>query len=598
MPDYLAPQREILYALNEVLDFPSHYQTLPEGELATPDMVAAIIEQAAKFSEQVIAPLNAQADHQGCNFQAGQVTTPQGFHAAYQAFVEGGWPGLAQPEAFGGQGLPASLGSVTYEMMTSACHAWAMIPTLTWGAIKTLAAHAPIEIQQRFIPSLVAGRWSGTMCLTEAHCGSDLGLLRTRASKNDDGSYCLSGSKIFISAGEHDLTENIVHIVLARLPDAPEGVKGISLFVVPKIWVNEDGSLGESNGVTCGSIEHKMGIHGNPTCVLNFDGARGYLIGQAHRGMSAMFTFINESRLGVAQQGHGHMELSFQGALAYAKERVQMCATPRINPDKPADPIIAHADVRRMLLTQKALSEGGRLLNYYCAQQVDIAHSHPDMDARIQAQNALALLTPIAKGFITEMSLECASLGIQVLGGHGFISEWGMEQEYRDTRITAIYEGTNGIQALDLLGRKILATRGEVAQPFWQKIQEFCNEPWSEELSPLAEMLLKQVELWQSLTLAVGKKAEAGDANAVGAAAYDYLMLAGFTSLAYFLLRSAKVAEASVNSESGDLDYYQSKIDLAKFYFARLLTRNATHSANIQSETDTLMVMPVDSFAG
>ncbi|WP_317931088.1 acyl-CoA dehydrogenase C-terminal domain-containing protein [Halioxenophilus sp. WMMB6] len=594
MPEYKAPLRDIQFAIQEVLNYEQHYQNLPGAEEASPDMVAAILEEAAKFCEQVISPLNPVGDREGCQWQAGVVTTPPGFKESYAQFIEGGWPGLSQPVDLGGQGLPSSLSAVVYEMIASASHAWSMYPSLTWGAIKTIAAHAAPEVKARYLSKLVEGSWSGTMCLTEAHCGSDLGLLRTKATPNDDGTYSISGGKIFISAGEHDLTENIVHIVLARLPDAPEGVKGISLFVVPKLWVDEQGVMGEPNGVSCGSIEHKMGIHGNATCVLNFDGARGYLISQPHKGMSAMFTFINESRLGVAQQAQAHIEASFQGALAYAKERVQMRATPRVLPDKPADPIIAHPDVRRMLLTQKALAEGTRLLNYYCAQLVDISHASNDAAERARAENELALLTPIAKGFISEISMEATTYGIQVLGGHGYIAEWGMEQEYRDTRITSIYEGTNGIQGLDLLGRKILATGGKVAESFLTQVQTFCSSQHPAAVAPMIPALADSIQLWLAVTEEVGVKAMAGDVNAVGAAAYDYLMLAGYCTVGYFLVRSAEAA--ANNSGSGDQDFYQAKINNARFYIERLLPRTQLLTATIRSGSDNLMAMPEATF--
>ncbi|MYM64416.1 acyl-CoA dehydrogenase C-terminal domain-containing protein [Pseudomaricurvus sp. HS19] len=591
MPEYKAPLRDMQFAINEVLKFDQHYQNLPGAEDATPDTVAAILDEAAKFCEQVVSPLNPVGDREGCRWQDGKVSTPTGFKAAYDQFIESGWPGLSQKVELGGQGLPSSVNAFVYEMLASASHAWSMYPSLSWGAIKTVAAHASEELQQRYLPKLISGHWSGTMCLTESHCGSDLGLLRTKATPNDDGTYNISGSKIFISAGDHDLTENIVHIVLARLPDAPEGVGGISLFLVPKFWIDESGNAGDSNGVTCGSIEHKMGIHGNATCVLNFDSARGYLISAPHKGMSAMFTFINESRLGVAQQGQAHIESSFQGALAYAKERVQMRAPVRVLPDKPADPIIAHPDVRRMLLTQKSLAEGARLLNYYCAQLVDISHDSADAAERERAETELALLTPIAKGFITEMSMEATSNGVQVLGGHGYIAEWGMEQEYRDTRITAIYEGTNGIQGLDLLGRKILASGGKVAESFMKQVTAFCQQGQPDAVAPLVVSVQQSLQLWQSVTEEVGAKAMAGDKNAIGAAAYDYLMIAGYATLAYFLVRGAAVAAQALEQGSGDGDFYRAKIANARFYCERLLPRAQALASSIRSGADNLMDM-------
>ncbi|TGD74306.1 acyl-CoA dehydrogenase [Mangrovimicrobium sediminis] len=586
MPEYKAPLRDMRFAMYEVLDFGSHYAQLPGAEDATEDTVQAILEESAKFAEQVLSPINAEGDRVGCTWEDGRVSVPPVFKDAYRQFVDNGWAGLSQPAEWGGQGLPASLGAVFYEMLGSANHAWSMYPTLTWGAIKTVSAHAPRELQERFLPPMVSGEWSGTMCLTEPHCGSDLGLLRTRAQDNGDGTWAISGSKMFISAGDHDLTDNIVHIVLARLPDAPEGVKGISLFIVPKFWVEDDGSVGAANGVSCGSIEHKMGIHGNATAVLNFDAARGYLISPPHKGMSAMFTFINESRLGVAQQGQGHTEASFQGALRYARERLQMRAPKRVLPEQPADPIIAHPDVRRMLLTQKALAEGGRLLNYHCAKLVDIAHHSPDTGARHRAEVELALLTPIAKGCLTEFSLEATSNGIQVLGGHGFISEWGMEQEYRDTRITAIYEGTNGIQALDLLGRKILPDPG-VMLPFAERVRAFCAGELPAAAAPLAASLGEQLDLWLALTDEL-RAGAAADPDSVGAAAYDYLMLAGYTTLAYFWAASAAAAARALEAGS-DEGFYRAKLATARFYFERMLPRNHCLAQTIRSGAGNLM---------
>lgn len=592
MADYKVPLQDIYFAYNDVLDFDRHYRSLPSASEATPDVVAAILEEAAKFSEQVVSPLNAIGDAEGCLWRDGEVTTPTGFKEAFTQFKAGGWNGLAQSAEFGGQQMPISLNNIFYEMLTSANHAWAMYPSLTWGAINTLRSHASEELQKLFLPPMVQGEWSGTMCLTEAHCGSDLGLLRTRATPAEDGTYSITGSKIFISAGEHDLTDNIIHIVLARLPDAPEGVKGISLFLVPKILVNAEGELSDRNHVSCGSIEHKMGIHGNATCVINFDNARGYLIGDANRGLNCMFTFINESRLGVAQQGHGHIERSFQAACAYAKERIQMRAPKRVMPDKPADPIIAHPDVRRMLLTQKAFAEGGRLLNYYCAQLVDLHYAGNDESLRTSAENELALLTPIAKGFLSEVSMEATQHGVQIFGGHGYIREWGMEQEYRDTRITSIYEGTNGIQALDLLARKILPSGGEALAGFTRKVLDFCDAKLDERMKDFQAQLKQNVECWLSLTVDVGKQSSR-DPNTAVMAAYDYLMLAGYTTLAYFLARSASVAmekmSGNVNSTINTA-YYQNKVEVAKFYFNRILPRNGMHSACIGSTSDDVLL--------
>ena len=577
MPEYKSPLRDIRYAMNEVLDFPGHYASLPGCEAATPDMVDAILEEAAAFVDNEVAPLHQVGHEQGCQWDDGKVTTPDGFKKAWDLYVENGWAGLSQPEEFGGQGLPPSLSNVFGELINSANHAWALYPSLTWGAIRTADCYAADDIKATYLPPMAEGRFSGTMCLTESNAGSDLGLLRTKATPNDDGSYSITGSKIFITSGEHDLSENIVHIVLARLPDAPEGVKGISLFLVPKLLVNDDGSIGEPNGVTCGSIEHKMGINGSATCVLNFDGAKGYLLGEPNRGMRQMFTFINESRLMVAQQGHAAMERAYQGAVEYARERLQMRAPVRIKTDKPADPIIVHPDVRRMLLTQRALSEGVRLLVFYCAQQVDITHSGTD-EQRERAETVLALLTPIVKGFSSEVANEAASYGIQIFGGHGYVAEWGMEQIARDARITSIYEGTTGIQALDLLARKVLATEGTMLEPFLAEIKAFVAESaGNAELQPMLDALDKNVDEWIALTKEIGASAMKNP-DEVNAAAFDYLMFAGYVSVAYFLARSAAVALVAERNA-----YYHEKIDNARFYFERLLPRTLTLATTIRS---------------
>ncbi|MNZ73359.1 Acyl-CoA dehydrogenase [compost metagenome] len=500
---------------------------------------------------------------------------------------------LEKPQEFGGQGLPGSLASAINDMLFSSNHAWTMYASLSSGAVSTVDAHGTEDLRARFLPPLIAGHWSGTMCLTEAHCGSDLGLLRTRAVPDADGSYRISGSKIFISAGDHDITENIVHLVLARIEGAPAGVKGISLFAVPKVMVNADGSLGERNGVSCGSIEHKMGINGNATCVMNFDGATGYLLGEANRGMSAMFTFINESRLAVAQQGQGHCEASFQGALRYARERVQMRAEPRLKPEQPADPIIGHPDVRRMLLTQKAYAEGGRMLNLTCAQLVDQLHHGATEAIKNAAARRLALLTPIAKGFLTEAGIEAAQLGVQVFGGHGYIREWGMEQISRDVRITAIYEGTNGIQGNDLLSRKVLADDGAELNALIDEIDSFCAG--CKAPRELAQQLARQVATWRELTGWL-KTAQKNDANLIGAGAFDYLMLAGYTLVGYYWLRAAAIAERELAAGNSDVDFYIGKRETARFFMQRLLPRANQHRALIESGSANLMDIPDSAF--
>lgn len=591
MPDYNAPLRDIHFVMNEVLAYPEHYQSLNAFNEVTPDIVDAILEEASKFATNELAPLNRVGDEAGCQWNEGDVTTPAGFQAAYKSFVDNGWAGLSQPLEYDGQSMPPSLSAVVSEFLYTANHAWAMYPTLTWGAIKTVLAHGEQTLKDRFVKPLVSGQWSGTMCLTEAHCGSDLGLLRTKAVQDADGSYRISGSKMFISAGEHDLAENIVHIVLARIEGAPSGTKGISLFLIPKCNVDNEGNITGRNSVSCGSIEHKMGIHGNATCVINFDQAKGFLIGEENRGLNHMFTFINESRLGVAQQGHAAIELSFQGALSYAKERLQMRAPVRKSPDKAADPIIVHPDVRRMLLTQKALAEGGRVLNYYCAQQVDIAHVSPDAAQRERAEALLALLTPIAKGFLTEMGMEAANYGIQVLGGHGYISEWGMEQIARDVRITAIYEGTNGIQGVDLLGRKVLASGGKILQPFVSEIRDFIHansdKPAMQVFLPT---LAAKVDEWIVLTNDIGAAAS-DNLDEINAAAFDYLMYAGYVATAYFLAKSALFASEQ------DGEFYRAKMDTVRFYYQRVLPRTDTLASTMRSGAANLMQLDEAHFA-
>ena len=589
MPEYKAPQQDIDFAMFDVLDFESHWQNLPGTEEVNRELVSAIVEEAAKFSEQVLSPLNQVGDQQGCQWSDGKVTTPEGFKEAYQQSVEGGWPSLAHDVEYGGQGLPPSLAQIVNGLSISANHAWAMYNGLTAGAIETIEAHGTESMKAGYLPPMIEGRWSGTMCLTESHCGSDLGLLRTKAEPAENGSYKISGTKIFISAGEHDMTDNIVHIVLARLPDAPAGVRGISLFLVPKFLVNEDGSLGERNPVSCGSIEHKMGIHGNATCVMNFDGAEGYLIGNENRGLNHMFTFINNSRLGVAAQGQSLAELSYQGAVAYAQERLQMRAPKRKFPDQAADPIIVHADVRRMLLTQKSIAEGGRLLIYFLCQQVDIQRYSQQPEDVARAARTMAFMTPIAKGFLTEIVQECAYWGVQVLGGHGFIAEWGMEQISRDARIAAIYEGTSGIQGVDLLDRKIFGMGVDLLTDFTDDVLDFCanhEDIASEFTLPLSHA----VERWLVVTDSLSKKAES-DVNATNAAAYNYLMMSGYITVGYFW---ARAAVAVLGQEPGD--FQKTKLTTARFYFQHMLPRISSLIEMIQAGSDSMMALEDELF--
>lgn len=590
MGEYKAPLTDIKFAFNDVVQMPAHYDTLGYED-ATQDLTDAVIEEGAKFAERELSPLNAIGDTQGCVLENGHVKTPKGFKEAYNVYVENGWPSMSHNPQYGGQGLPESLGIVGSEMSGTANWSWTMYPGLSHGAMRTLVAHGTQEQRETFLTRLISGEWTGTMCLTEPHCGTDLGLLRTKAEPQDDGSYKITGSKIFISAGEHDLVDNIIHIVLARLPDAPEGVKGISLFIVPKINVNSDGSLGERNGVVCGSLEHKMGIHGNATAAMNFDGATGYLIGPPNEGLKCMFTFMNTARIGTAVQGVCHAEWGFQNSLAYAKDRLQMRALdgPKA-PDKPADPIIVHPDVRRMLLTQKAFAEGGRVLVYFLSQQNDLAHEAKDEAVREKADHLLQLLTPVAKAFLTEVGYESANLGMQCFGGHGYIHEWGMEQNVRDARISMLYEGTTGIQALDLLGRKVLLNKGESFKIFCSVINDFLKESSGSAANEFRWPLRKLVWEWKYLTLRV-MAASAKDKEMVGSASVDYCMYSGYITMAYLWARSAMVAGQKLKAGEGDPEFYKAKIETARFYYAKLLPRTRSLKTTILNGPDTLMSM-------
>ncbi len=588
MVDYKVPMRDMQFVMNEILDFDSHYDRIGKGDDASPDLVAAIMEECSKFSENVIGPLNASGDAQGCTWDDGEVTTPDGFKEAYQQYVEAGWPSMTHNPEVGGQGLPESLGTILSEMHGSANWSWGMYPGLSHGCMKTIELHGTQDQKDIYLTKLVEGSWTGTMCLTEAHCGSDLGMLRTKAESHVDGSYRISGTKIFISAGEHDMAENIIHIVLARLPDAPEGTKGISLFVVPKFLPDANGELGERNGVSCGSLEHKMGIHGNATCVMNFDGATGFLIGPPNRGLYCMFTFMNTARIGTAIQGLAHAEVGYQKSLEYAKDRTQFrsLSGPK-NPDGPADPIIWHADVRRMILTQKAFAEGGRMLIYFASQLVDIEHCAQSDEEKEEAVELLALLTPIAKAFLTETGYESANLGMQCFGGHGYIREWGVEQNVRDCRIAMLYEGTTGIQALDLLGRKILMKQGETLKRFTKIIHKFCQENANNaEMTEYLEPLAAANKQWGELTMHIGLAA-VEKPEEVSAASVDYLMFSGYVTLAYFWARAALVAQAQVNST--EAPFYKGKIKTARFYYQRILPRIESLVVTMKSGAGNLM---------
>ncbi|MFP8966546.1 acyl-CoA dehydrogenase C-terminal domain-containing protein [Pokkaliibacter sp. CJK22405] len=598
MPRFQVPLRDMQFTLLQALDGEAHYASLPAEESLTPDLISAIFEEGARFAEDVVAPLNRVGDVEGCRFDQGEVKTPSGFRQAYQQYVEGGWPSLAHDPAYGGQGLPESLGMIMNEMISTASWAWSMYPGLSHGAMNTIETHGTDEQKAVYLTRLVSGEWTGTMCLTEAHCGTDLGLLKTRAEPEGDGSYRITGTKIFISAGEHDLAENIVHIVLARLPDAPQGTQGISLFIVPKFLPTSEGGIGVRNGLSCGSIEHKMGIHGNATCVLNFDGATGFLIGPANKGLNCMFTFMNTARLGTALQGLAHTEWAFQNSLDYARDRLQMRSlNGPVAPDQPADPIIVHPEVRKMLLTQKAFAEGGRALIYYCALLVDRSKLSTSPAAREKADSQLALLTPIAKAFLTEVGFESANHGLQVYGGHGYIAEWGMEQNVRDARIAMLYEGTTQIQALDLLGRKVLMTQGETLKSFTKVIHKFCQA--HREHSALSEMVTELAALnteWGELTLGIGMKAMQ-NRQEVGAASVDYLMYSGYITLAYLWARMAVEAHRQLKEGQGDGGFNQAKLATADFYYKRILPRTRSLAVMIQSGAEPIMALDAELFS-
>lgn len=597
MPEYKAPLRDMRFLIDHVFDFHSNYAALGATD-ASPDMVSAILEEGAKFCENVLSPLNRSGDEEGCHFDNGVVTTPAGFKQAFAQYVEGGWHGLAADPAYGGQGLPSSLGLVISEMVASSNTSWGMYPGLTHGAMSAIHAHGTEEQKQTYLSKLTAGQWTGTMCLTEAHCGTDLGIIKTRAVPRADGSYGISGSKIFISAGEHDMSANIIHLVLAKLPDAPAGTKGISLFIVPKFLPDAMGEAGERNGVSCGSIEHKMGIKASATCVLNFDEAKGFLIGEPNKGLNCMFTMMNHARLGTGMQGLCLGETSFQGAIKYANDRLQMRAlTGPKAPEKVADPIIVHPDVRRMLLTMKAFNEGNRALTYFTAQLLDIAHLGTSETARQDAEDLLAFLTPICKAFMTDTGLEVTNLGMQVFGGHGFIREWGMEQLVRDCRIAPIYEGTNGIQALDLLGRKVLGSQGKLLRGFTKIVHKFCEANVGHpQLARYVVQLNELNQQWGELTTKVGMAAMKNP-DEVGAASMDYLMYSGYIILGYLWLRMALVAQAQLEDGRGDADFCRAKLATSEFYFKRLLPRTAAHRSAIEAGSDCLMQLPAELFA-
>ena len=591
MPSYTPPIRDMQFVMHEVLKVTDDYKAMPRYADTDVDTINAILEEGGKFASEVTFPLNRGGDEQGCTLdpKTHEVTTPKGFKEAYHQYVEGGWPALSCDPQYGGQGLPIAVIQAFYEMLNSANQAWTMYPGLTHGAYECLHAHGTPEQQQTYLPKLTSGEWTGTMCLTEPHCGTDLGMLRTKAEPQADGTYRITGNKIFISAGEHDFVSNIVHLVLARLPDAPKGSKGISLFVVPKFNVNKDGTLGARNGIYCTGLEHKMGIHGNATAQLALDGAVGTLVGEPNKGLQAMFVMMNAARIGVGMQSLGLTEVAYQNALAYAKERLQSrsLSGPKAK-DQPADPIIVHPDVRKMILTAKAYAEGGRALSMYCAFLIDKELHHPDEKVRKDSEELVALLTPIVKAFITDNGWTATSACMQVFGGHGYIKETGVEQFVRDARINMIYEGTNTVQSLDLLGRKILGNNGATLRKFGKLVaqlveEEGVNEKMAEFINPIAYL----GDQMTKFTTEIGFKAFQNP-DEVGAAAVDYLRVAGHLVFGYFWARMAQVALREIAAGNTD-PFYGAKLQTARFYFAKLFPETATLMRTARAGVKPLM---------
>ena len=587
MADYKAPLRDMRFVLNEVFEVATTWAQLPAlADTVDAETVEAILEEAGKVTAKSIAPISRAGDEQGCRWDNTAVFTPEGYPQAYKTYAEGGWVGVGGDPSFGGMGMPKAVSAQVEEMINSSSLAFGLYPMLTSGACVSINTHANEALKAAYLPKMYSGEWAGSMCLTEAHAGTDLGIIRTKAEPQADGSYTISGTKIFITGGEHDLTENIIHLVLAKLPDAPAGPKGISLFLVPKFMVNADGSLGARNPVSCGSIEHKMGIQASATCVMNFDAAVGYLVGEPNRGLAAMFTMMNYERLGVGIQGLASGERSYQNAIEYARDRLQSRApTGAQAKDKVADPIIVHPDVRRMLLTMKAANEGGRAFSTYVATQLDIAKFSEDPAARERADNLVALLTPVAKAFLSDLGLETTVLGQQVFGGHGYIREWGQEQLVRDVRITQIYEGTNGIQALDLMGRKIVGSDGAFYTLFADEIRQFTATAGAE-LAEFTKPLNAAVDNLDELTAWVLDRAKTNP-NEIGAASVEYLHAFGYMAYAYMWARMAKAAWGKEAEE----DFYASKLGTARFYFARLLPRIHSLSASVKAGSESLFLL-------